>query len=117
MNLDRADLELFRRLARRLLLERNLARMSLILRLLDVQIICRCRLSQSARHEEIAAVALADLDQVALLTLALNIGLENNFHDGINSFSDFLYLIEAGQFNALPVYRFADRQNSRRSPR
>ena len=64
-----------------LLLECDLACVCLILRLLDVQVIRGCRLCQTARHQEVAAVALADLDQLALFALALNVGLENYFHD------------------------------------
>ena len=85
-NLDRADLELFRRFARRLLLKCNLARMRFVLRLFDVQVVRRSGLRQAARHKEIAAVAFADLNQVALLALALNIGFQNYFHGLTNSF-------------------------------
>ena len=85
-HLDRADLELFRRLARSLLLKRNAARMRLILRLFDVQVIRRGGLCQAARHEEVAAVALADLDQVAFFAFALDVGFQNYFHGSANSF-------------------------------
>ena len=56
-----------RRLARCLLLERNLACVRLVLRLLYVEVVGGSQLCQTARHEEVAAVALADLDEVALL--------------------------------------------------
>ena len=80
-NLDRALLELFRRLARCLLLERNLACVRLVLRLLYVEVVGGSQLCQTARHEEVAAVALADLDEVALLALALYVCCQNYFHD------------------------------------
>ena len=70
-----------RRLARRLLLERDLARMCLVLRLLYVQVVRGSQLRQTARHQEVAAVALADLDEVALLALALYVCCQNYFHD------------------------------------
>ena len=80
-NLYRALLEFLGCLAGCLLLKCDLACVCLILRLLDVQVIRGCRLCQTARHQEVAAVALADLDQLALFALALNVGLENYFHD------------------------------------
>ena len=80
-NLDRALLQLFRRLTRRLLLERNLACVRLVLRLLYVEVVRGSQLRQTARHQEVAAVALADLDEVALLALALYVCCQNYFHD------------------------------------
>ena len=92
--------------------------MCLILRLLDVQVIRGCRLCQTARHQEVAAVALADLDQLALFALALNVGLENYFH---GDYSFCVCYIECGEQLRLlfgfiyyrPAFRSADRRSSR----